>query len=60
MTIDMKKVEKNKDEIKKQIEKAEIDIKELSNTQPELAKQLTNDLNLFKVLVGETINNEKN
>jgi len=55
MKIDMEKVNENKEEIKKQIEKTEKDIKELSETQPELAKQFMNELNLFKVLVGEKI-----
>lgn len=55
MKIDREKVNENKEEIKKQIEKAEIDIKELSKTEPELAKQFMNDLNLFKLLIGEKI-----
>lgn len=52
-TIDMQKVEENKEEIKKQIEEAEKDISELAETQPVLANQLMNDLGLFKILIGE-------
>jgi prefoldin subunit 5 len=49
----MEKVEENKEEIKKQIEKTEKDIQELAETQPVLANQLMNDLELFKILTGE-------
>lgn len=52
-TIDMQKVEENKEKIKKQIEKAEKDILELAETQPVLANQLMNDLGLLKILTGE-------
>ena len=57
ITIDMEKVEENKEEIKEKLISLEQNISELENSENEsdrkVAQLLRNELELFKVLVSD-------
>lgn len=60
ITIDMEKVEKNKEEIKERLISLEQNISELENSENEadrkIAAELRNELELFKMLVSDKEN----
>jgi len=62
-TIDMKKVEENKEELKVAIKETEKDIKELSKSDDELDRKLAKifglELGLYKTLINDKENNNE-